>query len=458
MTFFVTLMFPIFVQGQNEFNENPPSPSNDASHPCISAADYQIIEQRCRDNMKTLHIDAGAFKKTRSTSLSWPLKAANGLTDCSYYHIAAYVDQNVTVGQVQDYNCGTNTYDGHTGTDISTWPFNFYKMDNDQVEVIAAAAGIILDKHDGEFDRNCSANNLPANYVIIQHADGSQILYWHMKKNSITTKPIGQSVIAGEKLGVAGSSGSSSGPHLHFEVWSGATQATRIDPYTGACNTLNATSWWASQKNYKETTIMKATTHTTDVVMPGCPTTETLNESNSFTIPFQGAGLPPGYAKFYIFIRDEVNGLVADLSILKPDNTPYLTWNYTSPSDNKTKYWGWSKILPTVAGTYTFKAVYNGNTCTSTFDIINNPAGIEPVAANNKVKIYPLPNDGNFIIDKNNLQADEIDIFSIYGSRIYHTELQNELTPVDLNIAKGIYFYCIKNNLQTVATGKILIQ
>ena len=46
-------------------------------------------------------------------------------------------------------------------------------MDSNLVEVIAAAPGVILDKHDGEFDRNCASTSSNANYVVIQHTDGS---------------------------------------------------------------------------------------------------------------------------------------------------------------------------------------------------------------------------------------------------------------------------------------------
>ena len=43
---------------------------------------------------------------------------------------------------------------------------------------------------------------------------------------------VGQSVVKGQILGYVGTSGSSSGPHLHFEVHTGApaTRANAIDP------------------------------------------------------------------------------------------------------------------------------------------------------------------------------------------------------------------------------------
>lgn len=53
------------------------------------------------------------------------------------------------------------------------------------------------------------------NCVIIDHGNGFQTLYGHMK--SISVK-VGQVVSKGQKIGVMGSTGNSTGVHLHFEV------------------------------------------------------------------------------------------------------------------------------------------------------------------------------------------------------------------------------------------------
>ena len=192
------------------------STENKDQNPCISPQQYEIIEKECMENIKKYKINPLNKAKVNAVSLSWPLRPSPDLTDCSYYRISAYVDNDPTVGAIKDFNCGTNTYDGPSGTDIATWSYNFYKMDNNLVEVVAAASGTIVNRHDGEFDRNCTSNNLTANYIVIQHSDGSYALYWHMKKNSVTSKTVNQTVVAGEYLGVVGSSGSASGPHLHF--------------------------------------------------------------------------------------------------------------------------------------------------------------------------------------------------------------------------------------------------
>lgn len=64
------------------------------------------------------------------------------------------------------------------------------------------------------------------NYVVVEHPEGFQTRYAHLGSASVRT---GDSVTAGEVLGAVGSSGRSTGPHLHFEVM---RNGNRIDPKT----------------------------------------------------------------------------------------------------------------------------------------------------------------------------------------------------------------------------------
>ncbi|MFI1281737.1 LysM peptidoglycan-binding domain-containing M23 family metallopeptidase [Streptomyces sp. NPDC020858] len=65
------------------------------------------------------------------------------------------------------------------------------------------------------------------NEVVIQHADGKYSQYAHLSSLSVSA---GQSVTAGQSLGLSGSTGNSTGPHLHFEIRTGPSYGSDIDP------------------------------------------------------------------------------------------------------------------------------------------------------------------------------------------------------------------------------------
>ena len=54
-------------------------------------------------------------------------------------------------------------------------------------------------------------------YIVIDHHDGTMTLYGHMRPNSRTVSA-GQNVVQGQVIGIVGTTGNSTGDHLHFEV------------------------------------------------------------------------------------------------------------------------------------------------------------------------------------------------------------------------------------------------
>jgi murein DD-endopeptidase MepM/ murein hydrolase activator NlpD len=62
--------------------------------------------------------------------------------------------------------------------------------------------------------------------VVIQHPGGYQTVYAHMRQIMI---PMGAEVDPGSPLGFVGSSGRSTGPHLHFEVRQGGVPLDPLD-------------------------------------------------------------------------------------------------------------------------------------------------------------------------------------------------------------------------------------
>jgi len=63
--------------------------------------------------------------------------------------------------------------------------------------------------------------------VVIRHGDGRYTQYAHLSAISVKS---GQGVVSGQRIGRSGSTGNSTGPHLHFEVRTGPGFGSDVDP------------------------------------------------------------------------------------------------------------------------------------------------------------------------------------------------------------------------------------
>lgn len=319
---------------------------------CISNLTRRHVKEDIRSNIlgmqKNKNINSKLQTKQQVVSFQWPLRMVPNQLFNKYYGISNFVDHDPQTSGSQfgttnlDYNCGNRSYDttngyNHSGVDYFLWPFQWYMFTNDIVEVIAAESGTIVAKYDGYFDQNCSCVNSQSNSIHIRHNDGSEAWYWHLKNNSVSPKNIGQTVSAGEYLGIVGSSGCSTDPHLHFEIYDNL--GNLIDPYQGNCNSLNQNSWWANQPDYYEPTLNAVLTHDAPPQL-GCPA---ANEVPNFRNCFN-----PGqtiYTAFYY--SDQLAGMNSQMSIHQPDGSMWTNWNHSSPQYYTASYWYWQYILPT---------------------------------------------------------------------------------------------------------------
>jgi murein DD-endopeptidase MepM/ murein hydrolase activator NlpD len=283
--------------------------------------------------------------------LAWPLQADPDFRDPDFHGISNYVDLDPAFpNQLLDWNCGQRTYDmasgyNHAGVDYFLWPFGWRMMDSGAIRIVASAPGVIVLKQDGFPDRSCDATSSTQwNAVFVQHADGTVAWYGHMKSGSTTAKAVGESVAVGEYLGLVGSSGRSSGPHLHLELRiSNVPGAQVLEAHAGACRT--GPSLWAAQRPYRQTGINKLATHS---AVPdfdaGCPNPgqETPNFSNHFR-----PGIDPLYVVAYY--RDLVQGAPTTYR-LKHRGIVRSQWQHTSAQD-RTVAWLYWNYLPLAAST-----------------------------------------------------------------------------------------------------------
>ncbi len=366
----------------------------------------------------------------------WPVVKSPTAPYNNVWSISNHVDHNPSFpNQVQDYNCGNRTYDtaagyNHKGIDIFTWPFSWYMFQNDQAWAVAAAPGVILSKFNGNFDMNCAFNSGNWNAVYVEHADGSVAWYGHLKNGSLTTKAVGQSVSTGEYLGVVGSSGNSTGPHLHFEVYNSASQL--VDTYTGACNNwASATdSWWAIQKPYTDPKINAVFTHSAAPVFNSCPTTETTNFKDNFIL---------GETVFAaVYLADQSIGSNLQIVVRRPDNSIAYTDGFNASESYYASYWWWNFGPATINqnGIWTVAFTFGGNTLSKTFTV-----GTLATAdfATTEFRIFPNPAH-----DKVNfsLPVQSLDVYDLTGKKLTvdYSGKQAEIThlPTGVYLFKGI--------------------
>ncbi len=148
-----------------------------------------------------------------------------------------YSDMNLTVGPAADYLGGPYQYDGHDAWDIAVANFN---ITDGGLDVFAAAPGTVIEAHDGEYDRNNTnpPPNVPANYVAIDHGGGWVTYYYHLRNESVAVN-VGNTVTRGQQIGLMGSSGRSTGPHLHWSVY---YNGMRVEPMVAEASYMQ-TPW-----------------------------------------------------------------------------------------------------------------------------------------------------------------------------------------------------------------------
>ncbi len=137
-------------------------------------------------------VPPSAFVPYEGGQLAWPVPASHTIT--SYFGHRTF-----------ELN-GAPYSDFHTGIDISA---------PEGTPFVAAASGVVT---------FASVMNVGGNAVIIDHGNGLQTLGCHLSGFACS---VGDQVVAGQTVGYIGTTGFSTGPHLHFEV---RINGSSVDP------------------------------------------------------------------------------------------------------------------------------------------------------------------------------------------------------------------------------------
>lgn len=122
--------------------------------------------------------------------------------------------QRATIAQIQAGAKGGGSFIWPTSGQITQYPVWYHMAldiaSNQLPPIIAADSGTVSYSGCITWGYGC--------HVIVDHGNGYQTLYAHFSSLSVSA---GQSVSQGQQLGIMGSTGRSTGPHLHFEIRQG---------------------------------------------------------------------------------------------------------------------------------------------------------------------------------------------------------------------------------------------
>jgi murein DD-endopeptidase MepM/ murein hydrolase activator NlpD len=99
-------------------------------------------------------------------------------------------------------------------------------------DIVAAAGTPVVSPRAGFVAWRAFQKAGAGHYVVVSGDDGRDYVFMHFQDGSVLVQK-GQAVTAGQQLGAVGSTGASSGPHLHFEIWPDgwyAEDSRPIDP------------------------------------------------------------------------------------------------------------------------------------------------------------------------------------------------------------------------------------
>lgn len=187
------------VANQDKIEEKVAENSNYLASLNNQSAEYNAMIENYEAEIEAFNEEIEELIRAQASSGSGMLENSSGLI-CPIQNSGRYISSGF-------YRNSDGSY--HGALDICVYGGTYGEP------IVAAESGTVI---------TASYHWSYGNYVLIDHGNGLSTLYAHCSSLAVGA---GQSVSKGQTIAYAGSTGNSTGPHLHFEV---RVNGTRVDP------------------------------------------------------------------------------------------------------------------------------------------------------------------------------------------------------------------------------------
>ncbi len=334
--------------------------------------------------------------------------------------IVNYIDWGTN--QITDFRKGTKTYAGHRGTDFTL--SGFPQMD-EGVYVNAVDTGVVTFIHDGEYDRNTEGNTSLGlgNYIAIRHPNKLYSYYGHLKKNSLMVKT-GDKVYPGQHIALVGSSGNSTDPHLHFELWYDSLYL--VEPFAASCGADN--SYWEESIPY-DTIFHVWESGLTDFI-------PNINDLKNRPVEKVKFNEQDSIITFWALQYGIKEGDSTKIEWLTPNGSLWFEYSYTYQKDWWYYYYNSYIFAPSsdIWGKWKYNYYYNDKlVLTGNFEI-EKPSGISETKSSSYYRI--IDNETIEVFLPQNIIPKTVKVYNISGQEILQKDISHQNSFV-LNISNS---------------------
>jgi hypothetical protein len=234
---------------------------------------------------------------------------------------------------------------------------------------------------------------------------------------------VGDAVVPGQNIAEVGSSGNSTDPHLHFELWYDSLYL--VDPFSGPCG--NAYNFWIDLLPY-DTTFHVWEYGLTDYVPP----IDSLRERPKARVKFSGQD---SIITFWNLQYGLKRGDSTKIEWITPDGIKWFEYSYTYQKDWWFYYYYSYIFTPpdSELGEWTYHYYYNDSLVLTDHFMFTLPVNVMGQSENTETVLHRIGKRKIAVDLPKGIRADYAEVYTLSGKRVLRKQL-NIISYFELDI------------------------